>query len=394
METSRSAGPRPLPAWIACIGIATGLATLPVSASDDSRRRCDTRGCYEVIHDFDSSRQTGGQGPYAFAKTSNGAIYGLTQLVADAPDMVGAVYRLHATGKTSIVRLAENRESALIGAREGNILYGTVMLDDYAYEPRGCGQVRRLSPEGSSQVLFNFSHDSPLGCYLRPHLVEDPNGHLIGATRFEAAGGQGAMFRLSIDGTATVLHTFGWDWSGPSSEYPVTLAEDGTIYAMGQTAIYRIEHDGSATVAATFDQALHGFIPAGGMIRGSDGAFYGANGIGGPHNAGAVFRFDPITHTITLLHGFDGSRQAIHSPDSSLLLASDGYLYGTTYNGLYRLRTDGTTYEEVTKFTYPRDGSSSYAPLIEAPNGDLIGARGLGGLYGSGMLYRLRRTSQ
>lgn len=391
METSRSPGPRHLPAWIAGIGIATGLSAFDVSASDDSRRRCDTRGCYEVIHDFDSTRQTGGQSPYAFAKTSNGAIYGLTQLVADAPDKVGAVYRLHPTGKTSIVRLTENRESALIGAREGNILYGTVMLDDYVHEPRGCGQVRRLSPDGSSQVLFNFSHDSPLGCYLRPHLVEDANGHLIGATGYEAGGGEGALFRLSIDGTASVLHTFG---SGPSSEYPVSLAEDGTIYAMNQVGIYRIEQDGSATLLDYFDQAVVGDVPAGGMIRGTDGAFYGANQLDGLHHGGAVFRFDPNTHAITLLHGFDRSRKTLYNPDSSLLLATDGYLYGTTSNGIYRLRTDGTAYEELTEFTYSRDGSPSHAPLIEAPNGDLIGARGLGGLYGSGMLYRLRRTSQ
>jgi uncharacterized repeat protein (TIGR03803 family) len=174
----------------------------------------------------------------------------------------------------------------------------------------------------------------------------------------------------------------------------VTLAEDGSIYAMSQVAIYRIEPDGSATLAATFDQPIHGFIPAGGMIRGSDGAFYGTNFVGGPHDGGAVFRFDPATHVITSLHGFDVGRQAISNPDSSLLLASDGYLYGTTGSGIYRLRPDGTAYEELTRFTYPRDGSPSGAPLIEAPNGDLIGARGLGGLYGSGMLYRLRRNEQ
>ncbi|MGM9487456.1 choice-of-anchor tandem repeat GloVer-containing protein [Ideonella sp. YS5] len=386
MEDSRSAGPRRLPAWATCIGVAACLHVPIAFAADESRRRCDMRGCYEVIHDFDSTRQTGGQSPYAFAKTSDGAIYGLTALVADAPDMVGAVYRLHANGRTSIVRLAENRESALLGARQGNVLYGTIMLDDYAYEPRGCGQVRRLNRDGSSQVLHDFSHDSPLGCYLRPHLVEDGEGRLIGATRFEAAGA-GAMFRVALDGTASLLHTFG---SGPSSEYPVTLADDGSIYAMNQWAIYRIESDGSATLAAMFDQPIHGFIPAGGMIRGSDGAFYGANFVGGPHDGGAVFRFDPATHVITLVHGFDVGRQTISNPDSSLLLASDGHLYGTTGYGIYRVRPDGTAYEELTKFTYPRDGSPSGAPLIEAPNGNLIGARGLGGQYGSGMLYRLR----
>ena len=393
MEFSRSTAPRRLSVWIAFIGVVAGLHASPASAADGSRRRCDARGCYEVIHDFDSTRQTGGQGPYAFAKTSDGAIYGLTQLVADAPDMVGAVYRLHADGRTSIVRLAENRASALLGAREGNVLYGTIMLDDYVYEPRGCGQVRRLNRDGSSQVLHDFSHDTPLGCYLRPHLVEDSEGRLIGATGYEA-GGSGAMFRVALDGTTSLLHTFGPYLSGPSSEYPVTLAEDGTIYALSQVAIYRIEADGSATVAATFDQPAHGFIPVGGMIRGSDGAFYGANALGGPHDGGTVFRFDPATHAITLVHGFDVGWKAISNPDCSLLLASDGYLYGTTNYGIYRVRPDGTAYEELTRFSYPRDGSPSGAPLIEAPNGDLIGARGLGGLYGSGMLYRLRRNAR
>ncbi len=390
MDHRLSTDPKRLSAWITCIGVVACLHASPASAADASRHRCDARGCFDVIHDFDATRETGGQSPYAFAKTSDGAIYGLTQLVSDAPDQVGAVYRLHANGRTSIVHLAGNRESALLGAREGNVLYGTVMLDDYVYEPRGCGQLRRLNRDGSTQVLHDFSHDTALGCYLRPHLVEDSEGRLIGATGYEA-GGSGAMFRVALDGTATLLHTFG---SGPSSEYPVTLADDGTIYALSQVGIYRIEPDGSATLAAWFDQPIHGFIPAGGMIRGQDGAFYGANFVGGPHGGGAVFRFDPATHVLTSLHGFDVGWSPISNPDSSLLLASDGYLYGTTMNGIYRLRPDGTAYEELTRFNHSGGGSPSGAPLIEAPNGDLIGARGLGGLYGSGLLYRLRRNTR
>jgi uncharacterized repeat protein (TIGR03803 family) len=383
MDTFHRFPHRPaMAAWIA--GMTACLLMHSPLAANGSRHRCDARGCYDVIHDFDSTLATGGQSPYGLAKTSEGALYGVTQLVDDAPDRVGAVYRLHATGRVSIVHLTENRESALIGAREGKVLYGTVMLDDYVYEPRGCGQVRRLDPDGPTQVLFEFSHDSPLGCYLAPFLVEDNDGGLIGATRYEAEG-SGAMFRVALDGTASLLYTFD-STPGPTSEYPVTLAEDGAIYGMNQAAIYRIEPDRTATLAAAFEQSTVGFIPRDGMIRGHDGAFYGANGLGGTYDGGSVFRFDPATHTITLLHAFRPGRRAMSNPDSGLLLASDGYLYGTTFEGVYRLKPDGSGYEEL---TWLREGSASGVPLIEAPNGDLIGTRLLGGRYGSGLLYRL-----
>ncbi len=364
----------------------------PVAAADDPRHRYNHLGRYDVIHDFDSTSATGGRDPYGLTKTSDGAIFGMSGIVSDAPEMVGAVYRLLSNGETSIVHYARHRPSALIGARSGGVLYGTVMLDDYANEPRGCGELYRLERSGRKQRLFSFSHDSPLGCYLAPHLVEADDGSLIGSTRYEAAG-SGAMYRVAPDGTAKVLYNFGARVvDGPGSEYAVTLAMDGTVYALSQRGIFRIEADATATPVVVFDQPTVGVDPSAGMIRGVDGGFYGANGTDGPFGRGTVFRFDSTTGGVTLLHAFSADQSSLGNPESGLLLASDGYLYGGTSGGVYRLRTDGSGYEELVRFHYGADGYPSGA-LVETSTGDLLGARNGGGLYRAGFIYRLRQRA-
>ncbi len=376
---------------------AAAAACAPALAAGDLRHRHDALGRYDVIHDFDSTSATGGDYPYGLAKASDGRIYGVTALVADVPDQFGAIYRLRSDGSTSIVTLTRHRASALIGARTGGALYYTVMLDDYVYEPDGCGELHRLEPDGHTPILFKFSHDSPLGCYLTPSLVEADDGSLIGSTQYEGGMGQGAIFRIALDGTGTLLHTYTGDSNhDPYHNLAVCLSQDGTVYAIGQVAIYRIDSDGAAVEVARFDQTTVGFIPPAGLIRGTDGGLYGTTGLGGPYNFGSVFRFDVATNAITVLHTFGADWRDAGNPSSGLLQASDGYLYGTTGSsrgsegGVYRVRPDGSGYERLVRFQYQVDGYTNGAPLIETSDGQLLGGRYYGGLYGSGSVYKLR----
>jgi uncharacterized repeat protein (TIGR03803 family) len=83
-----------------------------------------------------------------------------------------------------------------------------------------------------------------------------------------------------------------------------------------------------------FTIILSGFAESyqfsGKLIQAFDNKLYGL-GQNGAHGAGMIFSYDPATHTYKRLRSFnfiDGAK-----PTASLLLASDGRLYGSTAKG-------------------------------------------------------------
>ena len=78
------------------------------------------------------------------------------------------------------------------------------------------------------------------------------------------------------------------------------------------------------------------------MIQASDGNFYGTTthgGTGGCYSGcGTVFKMD-AAGTLTTLHSFTGSDGA--SP-GSLIQATDGNFYGTTYVAVFKMDAAGT----------------------------------------------------
>src|SRR5205085_3413550 len=74
----------------------------------------------------------------------------------------------------------------------------------------------------------------------------------------------------------------------------------------------------------------YGAYPYMGLTKGADTNLYGLTSLGGENNFGTVFR---ITRdgTFSELASFDGRSGA--NPQSRVVQASDGYLYGTTPAG-------------------------------------------------------------
>ena len=66
----------------------------------------------------------------------------------------------------------------------------------------------------------------------------------------------------------------------------------------------------------------------GSLMLASDGKLYGMTSEGGSGNVGVIFSFDPSASTYTKLKDFDNTDGA--SPLGSLMQASDGKLYGMT----------------------------------------------------------------
>jgi uncharacterized repeat protein (TIGR03803 family) len=168
----------------------------------------------------------------------------------------------------------------------------------------GCGTVFRISPSGSYTSLYSFAGppndgNSPAG------LVQGSDGNLYGTTAFGNTNGDGAVFRISPNGTYTNLHFFtGSPNDGRNSYAGLVQASDGNLYGTtfyggtstncgsGCVTVFRISLTGSYTSLYSFFAALpnDGIAPIDGLVQGSDGNIYGTTRNGGTSHIGTVFK--------------------------------------------------------------------------------------------------------
>jgi uncharacterized repeat protein (TIGR03803 family) len=101
-------------------------------------------------------------------------------------------------------------------------------------------------------------------------------------------------------------------------------------------------------------------------------------------------------HVESVIHTFSGAPSDGANPwYGSLLLASDGNFYGTTAFG--GTNHDGTVFKitpagletVLWSFGNSGDGSNPYSSLIQARDGNFYGTTNLGGLYGSGTVFKI-----
>jgi uncharacterized repeat protein (TIGR03803 family) len=153
-----------------------------------------------------------------------------------------------------------------------------------------------------------------------------------------------------------------------------------------------------------------------GVIRASDGNFYGTTQFGGSANFGTIFKVTP-TGTITALVNFTGPNGTY--PAGALIQASDGNLYGTTsggggdatghpfatqYGTVFKVTLDGTL-TTIFNFTYDStadrypNGVAPQAALVQGTDGNLYGTTVSGGTdssqgatNGHGTIFKMSTT--
>ncbi|MBT9596600.1 MAG: hypothetical protein IV094_11495 [Vitreoscilla sp.] len=199
-------------------------------------------------------------------------------------------------------------------------------------------------------------------------------------------GAQGNVFKF-VPGTApVVMHTFrGGDGATPRGEL---LAVGRSLYGTvengmldNQGGIYRISTLGSFKVMHKFLEE-EGTNPSAGLMRHSNGNFYGT-AVGGGVNyggLGTVFQMTPAGVVTVLFSDFEGWYAG---PKSPLVQHVDGSLYGTTSTqgphgggSVYKITTAGT-YELKHSFKNPEDGDllgcAPRAGLTPIASGSLAG---------------------
>ena len=152
-------------------------------------------------------------------------------------------------------------------------------------------------------------------------------------------------------------------------------------------------------------QALYSFTgggdgsnPNAGLVQASDGNLYGTTYNGGTIGVGTVFRIT-TNGAYTSLYSFSGNvyggTDGGNPYYGSLVQASDGNLYGTTEEG--GTNGDGTVFQITTNgaeavlysFTGGNDGRYAFGGLVQASDGNLYGTTGNGGTNGYGTVFRM-----
>jgi uncharacterized repeat protein (TIGR03803 family) len=189
-----------------------------------------------------------------------------------------------------------------------------------------------------------------------------------------------------------------------------------TLVVFGFGAGIGLAQTDGATDASIKYTVLHSFRGADGrgpyagpLVQAADGDLYGTTNAGGanchPQGCGTVFKISP-SGAFTTLYDFCSKTNCTDGkqPQSGLLQASNGYLYGTTpYGGtncgvllgcgtVYALPLSGTLatiYDFCPQQPTCPDGEQPLAGLIQAANGDLYGTAPYGGAYGPGSIFKI-----
>ncbi len=283
--------------------------------------------------------------------------------------------------------------TALVEGSEG-MLYGTTSKGG----PDSAPTIFEISKTGSDyKVLLALP-----GALSVSALSEGTDGQLY-ATKSGTLGTNaadrtyGTVFRLAKNGSdVRMLHTFYQETTtteGASPRAGVLPLEDGMLYGTASSGgisncgtIFRLRNDGVAfEVLHQFkgDAVGDGASPRGALIKGSDGRLYGTTYSGGTGGYGTIFRINRDgSEYAVLCHLIYGANLAVR-PSSALLEGTDGALYGSTDNEVFKLNKDGSGLAVLLSGIAPRG-------IVAGADARLYGTSNFGGTANYGTIFSLQ----
>jgi uncharacterized repeat protein (TIGR03803 family) len=226
---------------------------------------------------------------------------------------------------------------------DGN-LYGTTQSGGIYQGHYNSGTIFRVSLSGAYQIMHIFTGANGAGDGENPAagLTFASDGNFYGTTEFGGTSGFGTVFRMNLAGTVTILQSFAqFDPNGAQPMGALIQASDGNLYgtcysggANGWGTVFRISTSGAFAKLYDFTQAAGnvGYLPKAGVIQASDGNLYGTTWEGGDFAGGAIYQLT-LSGVATLEASFDSNPSTGYSPVGALVQGSDGNLYVTAQSG-------------------------------------------------------------
>jgi uncharacterized repeat protein (TIGR03803 family) len=344
-------------------------------------------------------------------QATDGNFYGTTEF--GGVSNVGTVFKITPGGTPTILYQFKGYtvndgafpEAGLVQGSDGNF-YGTT----YEGGTNAYGTVFKMTPAGVLTNIHIFqgpaTHD---GRWPFSPLTQGTDGYLYGTTSAGGTRGYGTVFQMDYAGNLTIIHSFTNGADGGTPYAGVFEGSDGYFYGTTQSGgTNGVEYGGYGTVykvnAASNFIPLHEFgstaddgqNPIGGIIQGYTGDYFGTTFNGGSNTYGVVFRITSAG-VLTNLYQFGGPANDGLDPRAGLTQGSDGYLYGTTYEGgtngvgtLFKIGPSGGLIYLHDFDAFIGDGLYPAASPVEGYDGNYYGVTYMGGTNGGlGVVYKL-----
>jgi uncharacterized repeat protein (TIGR03803 family) len=337
---------------------------------------------------------------------TDGRLYGTTSGGGD-PTGDGTVFAVNpdGTGYTTLYRFTGGNDGSQpqAGLIQGTDerFYGTTPNGG----ANGYGTVFAINPDGTGfATLYSFAGGSD-GTSPYDSLIQGTDGRLYGTASGGGANNFGTVFAINPDGTAyATLYSFTGGNDGGYPRGAVIQGTDGRLYGttwLGGTAgigiLYAVNPDGTGfTTLYSFTGGNDGAYPSDSLMQGADGQLYGTSPRGGINSNGTLFAVNPDGTNFTTLYLFTGGNDGA-IPAGSLIRGSDGRLYATTETGgtnqngvVFAINPDGTGFATLYSFTGGNDGGSPNGSLIQGTDGRLYGTANSGGdANGDGTVFAI-----
>jgi uncharacterized repeat protein (TIGR03803 family) len=280
-------------------------------------------GNLNTIHQFTNS--DGAFPLAAMVQASDSNFYGTTYKGGAAGH--GTVFRISPRGKfTPLYSFCRGGGTCPDGAQviagltlaaDGNF-YGVTQEGGSSVCSQGCGTIFRITRAGKLKTIYSFCTESGCndGTYPEGNLIQGRDGSLYGTTLAGGTGtcvtfggGCGTVFKVTPSGKLTTLHNF----DDSDGAFPVgqLLQSNGTFYgttysggsntcSAGCGTVFRMTDQGKLTVIHSF-MIDDGLSPLAGLLRATNGMFYGTTSAGGKQGncdpntrgCGTVFEVSP-----------------------------------------------------------------------------------------------------